>query len=343
MVPWMADGMLTTEFIKRAIVSAFRFSEASQSLLIGECIMKNRTRESEFAAPSEGVPRIGSGQPPVVRRESQFDWQTLSVRAATENIAKPTDWRITDKRHVIIVHMGGEMRELETELEGQFGSIGPATPGQIWSVPAGSSYAGYASGGDIEFAVLHLPTRPEDSKREIEIEHLAGLRDDRLHGDVARLLQLAGASDDVSQMEAESLAGAISADVISRYRRSHNKSRARNCLPVPTLGSHQSRMIREYIWDNLSESISLSQLSNLVGMTTHHLLIAFRDVFGTTPAQYLINQRLRRAEWLLLYTHSDITTIALDTGFSSHSHLTSMFKQRFGYPPSRFRERLREH
>ena len=281
------------------------------------------------------LPRLGTGSPPVVCYRSHFDWPMLGILTAQEDITQPTDWQVKDDRHVVIVHLGGEMNDLETELDGRFGSIGPATPGEIWSIPAGRNYASYACGGTIEFAVLYLPTQPKEILNigQTNIAQLAGVRDDSLYQSVRQLLSLTNSSDDAFQMEAESLSQSIVYHLFDRY--SQGRAKQESCRP--TLTSSQARLLREYIWENLAERITLDKLAYMVNMTKHHLLIAFRQVFSTTPAQYLINQRLRRAQWLLLYSRLNITAIALATGFASHSHLTHTFNQRFGYPPTQFR------
>ena len=76
----------------------------------------------------------------------------------------------------------------------------------------------------------------------------------------------------------------------------------------------------------------LDDLAAVAGMSVHNFLRAFRKSFGTTPAQYVIDQRLRRARWLLTNTAHDIVAIALETGFSSHSHLTATMHRRHGIP-----------
>jgi AraC-like DNA-binding protein len=53
--------------------------------------------------------------------------------------------------------------------------------------------------------------------------------------------------------------------------------------------------------------------------------------------QYLTQLRLAHALDALPST-SDLTQLALDVGFSSHSHFTSRFRRAFGTTPSRFRE-----
>jgi len=292
------------------------------------------SRHSDLQIPNL-LPKIGTGSPSIVRHRSCLNWPLLRVVAAAEDITQPTDWQIKDDHHVVIVHLGGDMTDLHTELEGHFGSIGPATPGEIWTVPAGRDYASHARGGTIEFAVLYLPTQLQGTVdcSPIDIAHLAGTRNDFLYQSMRQLLSLANRTDDASQMEAESVAQSTTHHIFERY--SHELRDP--AMYRPSLTSYQARLLREYIWENLAEQVTLDSLASVVDMTQHHLLIAFRKVFNTTPAQYLITQRLRRAQWLLLYSQLDITTIALKTGFASHSHLTNTFNQRFGYPPTQFR------
>jgi AraC-like DNA-binding protein len=56
--------------------------------------------------------------------------------------------------------------------------------------------------------------------------------------------------------------------------------------------------------------------------------------------QYLTQLRLARA--LVELPHAgDLTSLALDLGFSSHSHFTFAFRRAFGCTPSQFREAAR--
>jgi AraC family transcriptional regulator len=55
----------------------------------------------------------------------------------------------------------------------------------------------------------------------------------------------------------------------------------------------------------------------------------------------MIGERLRRAKWLLTHIARDITDIALETGFSSHSHLTTTSTRHVGVTPHLFRARAR--
>ena len=52
--------------------------------------------------------------------------------------------------------------------------------------------------------------------------------------------------------------------------------------------------------------------------------------------RYQLQLRLARALDLLATT-PDVSTLAHDLGFSSHSHFASAFRQAYGRPPSTFR------
>lgn len=84
----------------------------------------------------------------------------------------------------------------------------------------------------------------------------------------------------------------------------------------------------------------LRALAAAVGCSPFHLCRAFRDVTGSTIHGHLTTVRLRAALEALPDAR-DMTAVALDAGFSSHSHFTAAFRRSFGIPPSRaFRARF---
>jgi AraC family transcriptional regulator len=272
----------------------------------------------------------GQGAGAVVLRQSRHRFSGLDLMVSADDISRPTQWSIRESRHTVVVHLGGRMDELATELDGHGGSRGGALPGEVWTIPAGRAYASQARGGTIRYAVLFVEPAAKGGREMIPV---AGQRDELLHQGIQRLLASVSSADDVSRMRTESLG-----QMIGRHLR---RSYEAGPMPVetrpPRLSPPAIRLLRDYIHDNLAGPMGLADLAGLAGLSPHHLLIAFRQAFGQTPAQYIIIQRLRAAQRLLTRTRKDITLIALETGFSSHSHLTSTFTNRLGLAPSRFR------
>lgn len=89
-------------------------------------------------------------------------------------------------------------------------------------------------------------------------------------------------------------------------------------------------------WD---KGLRLRDLASAVGVSVFHLCRTFRRATGTTLHQYRHSLRVRSALEAVCETDTPLTSIALDTGFSSHSHFTSSFRQEFGQPPSEIRGR----
>ncbi|OYW75653.1 MAG: hypothetical protein B7Z37_12235 [Verrucomicrobia bacterium 12-59-8] len=290
--------------------------------------------------------RIGDGAPAVVLEEMQKHFPVMDFIVRGDDIRKPTDWRIHEDKHSIVVHLSGHMSRLETELDGFGGSKGAALPGEIWTVPAERQYASHACGKTIEYAVIMLQPHAKDillgsAAGRLDIKPLAGVRDDFLHHAVRQMIAAMRAASDVSDMLAQSLSHSISLHLLSLLALD-GLGAAVSKVTGPLLNKLTVRRLRDHIHDRLDERLTLEELAKIAGMTTHQFLVAFRKAFSSTPGQYIIQQRLRSAQNMLLNTRKDITTIALECGFSSHSHLTASFTKQVGCSPSIFRTTARK-
>jgi AraC-like DNA-binding protein len=88
--------------------------------------------------------------------------------------------------------------------------------------------------------------------------------------------------------------------------------------------------------EHLADQIRLVDIGKAVGASPAYLTATFRRVEGLSLHQYLTQLRLARALAEVPYT-DNLTALALDTGFSSHSHFTAAFRRAFGCTPSQFR------
>jgi AraC-like DNA-binding protein len=100
------------------------------------------------------------------------------------------------------------------------------------------------------------------------------------------------------------------------------------------------RRTKEFLQENLSKRLRLVDIARAVGASPAYLTDVFTRVEGVSLHRYLTQLRLARA-LDDLPSVTDLTTVALDNGFSSHSHFTFAFRQSFGCTPSEFRTTAR--
>lgn len=103
------------------------------------------------------------------------------------------------------------------------------------------------------------------------------------------------------------------------------------------LAENKLAFLRRHILSSLSKPLKISELAGLAGMSVTSFSIAFKQAFGVSPAKYIMQERLRRAQWLLVNTSKSVALIADETGFSSQAHLTTALKRLHGATPGRIR------
>jgi AraC family transcriptional regulator len=82
---------------------------------------------------------------------------------------------------------------------------------------------------------------------------------------------------------------------------------------------------------------SVARLARIASWSPFHLCHVFRAVIGTSVYDYVLQERLANSLDAVLDGGDDFTAIALDAGFSSHSHFTARFRGFFGVTPTALR------
>ncbi len=95
--------------------------------------------------------------------------------------------------------------------------------------------------------------------------------------------------------------------------------------------------VRRRLDENLGRSVSIAAVADEAGLTAAALSRRFRRVFGLSPVEYLLRERIAAAERDLGAGSDAIAMIACRYGFSSSQHFASAFKRRTGRTPGEFR------
>jgi AraC family transcriptional regulator len=147
----------------------------------------------------------------------------------------------------------------------------------------------------------------------------------------------ASESDPLEPLWADVTALQIVADVLeSAFQQSDRPTEHRDT----TKQDHADRTeaVKDYLAGRLGERITLDEVANAVHASPFHLARIFHKQTGVPIHRYLTQLRLRAALDRLADGASDLTDLALELGFSSHSHFTDSFKKEFGKSPSEFRK-----
>jgi AraC-like DNA-binding protein len=97
------------------------------------------------------------------------------------------------------------------------------------------------------------------------------------------------------------------------------------------------RRVRECVEVHLGESIDLSMLAGVAGLSVHHFARQFKQSAGVTPHVYLTQKRVERAQEMLVQTDLSLAEIAFAVGFFDQGHLARHFRHMLGTTPREFR------
>ncbi len=95
-----------------------------------------------------------------------------------------------------------------------------------------------------------------------------------------------------------------------------------------------------HIVQNYYQPIDLKLLARVAGMSVNRFSKVFQAIEGTTPIDFLIDYRLKRASELIATKTLKLTKIAEAVGFGSVHYFSRCYKQRLGVSPSRQRHSL---
>jgi AraC-like DNA-binding protein len=131
----------------------------------------------------------------------------------------------------------------------------------------------------------------------------------------------------------ESALGVLHEVVGASYRVRGVASRGRR---PATARAYRERVeaTKTFLAARLTGNPSLAAVARAVHCSPYHLARLFREQVGMPIHQYGHRLRLTAALERLADGVADLTALALDLGFSSHSHFTHAFRRAFGAPPA---------
>lgn len=174
------------------------------------------------------------------------------------------------------------------------------------------------------------------------------VRPDVLYVDNGQLLTSAGASSGLDlclHMVRRDLGSAVAADAarlaVTPLEREGGQAQyiVHDQPPVPRGSLFEPTLA--WIEDHLRDELTLEAIAARCGMSTRSFSRRFREHTGTTPLQWLLRARVRRAQYLLEHTDHGMERIAVQAGFGSATAFRERFKRVTGTTPHAYRTTFR--
>jgi AraC family transcriptional regulator len=147
------------------------------------------------------------------------------------------------------------------------------------------------------------------------------------------------ASDARDGSPAGALFGQTIAAGLAAHLMRHYSVRRPRLIDAPDPSDRRLGRIREFILDQLERPLSLAELAAIAEMEVYTFAKWFKRAAGASPHQYILRARIQRARNLLTSSSGGLADIALECGFSSHSHFTTTFRRCVGITPKDYRAR----
>jgi AraC family transcriptional regulator len=269
-------------------------------------------------------------------------WQNLYASVAAE---KPWHDTLPPIHHHCIAYCLSDSAMISRRIDGEKPQTTRLSPRLHGMIPAGVSSDWHVAGSPQVLLVYIRRTIVErlaadvferDPER-LEIIPGLGFRDGLLEQLVLAVLSELKNEKNSNPVYVDTLANAIAIQLLKRHSSKHIGSFDNRLYESGDLSQIHLDRVVDYIEAFIDRELTIEKLAKLASMNPIYFARVFKKRLGVSPHQFILFKRIERAKEMLAYSDAPIVDIALATGFSSQSHLSSTFKQVVGATPGNFR------
>lgn len=178
----------------------------------------------------------------------------------------------------------------------------------------------------------HLPKVDETSRWNIELDEYFLFNNQSLASATNNIMRIA--MDDNSQKDI--MADFALKELLIRLM----QTQARNMVEK-NIAKNKSRIgfAVDYIKKNLHQKLSIDSIAKMAYVSKSNFFKMFKDELGTSPNEFILQERINRAKELLASQNS-IKETAYQTGFSDTNYFTRVFKQLVGVTPKSYQDKI---
>lgn len=203
--------------------------------------------------------------------------------------------------------------------------------GTCFFIPANKKNS-YRNISDAEFEKFwfHFDIYPDSSLFELlNLDYCVNTTDDNICNLIAELYRKYSSENLTDMLDVKSLA----IKIISEYIAQSHKE-----MKVSSLNADEKfAAVLSYIHQNLGNHISNEELSRICYLHPNHFVRYFKKKTGTTPQNYIMEQRAHMAKRLIDQTDMTFSDVAEEVGLCDAPHLYKVFKKYFSLNPQEYR------
>ncbi|PWN70556.1 AraC family transcriptional regulator [Chryseobacterium phosphatilyticum] len=180
----------------------------------------------------------------------------------------------------------------------------------------------------LNYLNYHLPKMDEESQWNIQLDEYFLFNNKALASATNNIMRIA--MDDNSQKDI--MADFALKELLIRLMQTQARS-----MVEKNIIKNKSRIgfVVDYIKRNLHQKLSIDSIAKLAYVSKSNFFKMFRDELGTSPNDFILQERISRAKELLAGQNS-IKETAYQTGFSDTNYFTRVFKQLEGITPKSY-------
>lgn len=184
----------------------------------------------------------------------------------------------------------------------------------------------------LNYLNYHLPKVDETSQWNIQLDEYFLFNNKALASATNNIMRIA--MDDNSQKDI--MADFALKELLIRLMQTQARS-----MVEKNIVKNKSRIgfVVDYIKRNLHQKLSIDSIAKLAYVSKSNFFKMFKDELGTSPNDFILQERISKAKELLA-SQTSIKETAFQTGFSDTNYFTRVFKQLEGITPKSYQDRM---
>ncbi|RAP76726.1 response regulator transcription factor [Paenibacillus montanisoli] len=98
--------------------------------------------------------------------------------------------------------------------------------------------------------------------------------------------------------------------------------------------------VKRYIIDRLFDDLSREELAAFAHINSAYLSRLFKKEAGVSLTDYIVEERMKKAKEMLLYTEESVSNIAKAFHYTNFSHFSKLFRKYYGMNPQEYRRQF---